>query len=112
MKSEQTGADTLLVGWGGTYGHLYTAYEELNKAGVKVDFTQFRYINPLPRNTHRLLSHYKNIIVVELNSGHFATYLQGKYPKLNINRINKVQGQPFLVSEIVDGVKHILEGEE
>lgn len=112
VKSEQTGADTLLVGWGGTYGHLYTAYEELNKAGVKVDFTQFRYINPLPRNTHRLLSHYKNIIVVELNSGHFATYLQGKYPKLNINRINKVQGQPFLVSEIIDGVKHILEGEE
>ena len=29
VKSEGE-SDTLLVGWGGTYGHLYTAYEHLN----------------------------------------------------------------------------------
>lgn len=109
VQSENTGAETIIVGWGGTYGHLYTAYEELNKAGVKVDLTQFRYINPLPRNTEKLLSKYKNVIVVELNNGQFANYLQSKYAKLNIKRINKVQGQPFLVSEIVEGVKKIME---
>lgn len=104
-------ADTLLVGWGGTYGHLYTAFEELSKQGIKVDFAQFQYINPLPRNTSAVLGKYKRVIVAELNSGQFADYLQAKNPKLNIRRINKVQGQPFLVSEIVDGVKSILEGE-
>ncbi len=112
VKSEGPGADTLLVGWGGTYGHLYTAFEELNKEGYKVDFTQFQYINPLPRNTYNLLSKYKRIIVAELNSGQFAGYLQSKYSKLNISRINKVQGQPFLVTEIVEGVKNILEEEK
>lgn len=76
---------------------------------MKVDLTQFRYINPLPRNTEKLLSKYKNVIVVELNNGQFANYLQSKYAKLNIKRINKVQGQPFLVSEIVEGVKKIME---
>ena len=44
-------ADTLLIGWGGTFGHLFTAVEELIAAGKKVAFAHFRYINPLPANT-------------------------------------------------------------
>ena len=99
----------LVVGWGGTYGHIYTAFEELNKAGRKIDFAQFRYINPLPRNTAEVLGNYKTVIVAELNDGQFANYLQGIYPKLNIKRINKVEGQPFLVHEIVEGVNKIME---
>ena len=109
-EAEDGQADTLLVGWGGTYGHIYTAYEELNAAGVKVDFAQFRYINPLPRNTQEVLKRYKTVIVAELNSGQFADYLQAKNPNLNIKRVNKVEGQPFLVHEIVDAVKQIKEG--
>ena len=110
VKSEGAGADTLLVGWGGTYGHLYSAFEELNKAGKKVDFAQFRYINPMPLNTAEVLNRYKTVIVAELNEGQFADYLQAKNPNLNIKRINKVQGQPFLVHELVDGVNKIMEG--
>ena len=111
VKTAEGGqADTLLVGWGGTYGHIYTAYEELNAAGVKVDFAQFRYINPLPRNTQEVLNRYKTVIVAELNSGQFADYLQAKNSNLNIKRVNKVEGQPFLVHEIVDAVKQIKEG--
>jgi 2-oxoglutarate ferredoxin oxidoreductase subunit alpha len=100
-------ADTLLVGWGGTYGHLYTAAEELCKEGHKVAFAHFRYINPLPANTAEVFSHYKRVVVAELNSGMFADFLQAKFPNVEIHRINKVQGQPFLVSEVVDGVKNI-----
>lgn len=103
-------ADTLLIGWGGTYGHIYTAAEELNSAGKRVAFTQFRYINPLPKNTAEILNRYKTIIVAELNTGMFADYLQSKFPNLDIRRINKIQGQPFLVQEIVDGVNKIMEG--
>ncbi len=103
-------ADTLLIGWGGTYGHLYQAAEDLNAAGKRVAFTQFRYINPLPRNTAEILSRYKTIIVAELNTGMFADYLQSKFPNLDIRRINKIQGQPFLAQEVVDGVTKIMEG--
>lgn len=102
-------ADTLLIGWGGTYGHLYTAAEELNKSGKRVAFTHFRYINPLPVNTQELLSKYKTVIVAELNTGQFADYLQSKFPEVTFKRINKVQGQPFLVKEVVDGVTKIME---
>lgn len=109
VKSENADADTIIVGWGGTYGHIYTAFEELNKAGRKIDFAQFRYINPLPKNTAEVLGNYKTVIVAELNDGQFANYLQGIYPKLNIKRINKVEGQPFLMHEIVEGVNKIME---
>ena len=102
-------ADTLLVGWGGTYGHLYTAAEELNAAGKHVAFTHFRYISPLPANTGELLRRYKSVVVAELNTGQFADYLQAKFPDVKIERINKVQGQPFLVREIVEGVTKFME---
>ncbi|MCM1518890.1 MAG: 2-oxoacid:acceptor oxidoreductase subunit alpha [Pseudoflavonifractor sp.] len=97
-------ADTLLVGWGGTYGHLITAAEELNKAGKPLAFAHFRYISPLPANTGDVLRRYKKVIVAELNTGQFADYLQAKFPDVKIERVNKVQGQPFLVSEVIDGV--------
>ena len=102
-------ADTLLIGWGGTYGHLYTAVEELNRSGKPVAFAHFRYICPLPANTAEVISRYKRVIVAELNNGQFADYLQAKNPMTDIKRINKVQGQPFLVQEIIDGVTKIME---
>ncbi len=109
VKSEGE-SDTLLVGWGGTYGHLYTAYEHLNAEGKRVDFAQFRYINPLPKNTEEVLRRYKTVIVAELNTGQFARYLQSQLSGLHIEQINKTQGQPFLVQEIIDGVNKIMEG--
>ena len=101
-------ADTLLLGWGGTYGHLRTAANELNAAGIPMAFTQLAYINPLPRNMADIMSRYKRVIVAELNTGMCADYLQSKFPSTHIDRINKVQGQPFSVSEVVEKVREIL----
>ncbi|MDD2961046.1 MAG: 2-oxoacid:acceptor oxidoreductase subunit alpha [Muribaculaceae bacterium] len=103
-------AETLLIGWGGTFGHLYSAVEELNAEGKKVAFAHFRHINPLPANTKDILHKYKNIVVAELNTGQFADYLQAKNPNILIQRINKIQGQPFQVQEIKDKLTKIMEG--
>ncbi len=105
---EPEGADTILVGWGGTYGHLRTAATELTAEGSPVAFAQFRYINPLPANTLDVLGKYKKVIVAELNTGMMADYLQSRFPSLTIERINKIQGQPFKVSEVKSAVKAIL----
>jgi len=101
-------ADTLLVGWGGTYGHLLTAAETLCAEGTPVAFAQFRHINPLPANTGEILSRYSRVIVAELNTGQFADYLQARFPETHIDRINKVQGQPFSVAEIINSVKQLM----
>ncbi|MCH5242970.1 MAG: 2-oxoacid:acceptor oxidoreductase subunit alpha [Muribaculaceae bacterium] len=101
-------ADTILVGWGGTYGHILSAAAELNSEGTPIAVAQFRYINPLPKNALETLKKYKNIIVAELNTGMFADYLQMHLPGKEILRINKIEGQPFMVKEITDGVqKHL-----
>lgn len=111
VKCDSPEADTLLIGWGGTYGHLYDAAEELNRQGHKVALAQFRYINPLPRNAGEIFARYKRLIVAELNTGQFADYLQARFPDKLFRRINKVEGQPFLVHEIVDRVKEIIDSE-
>lgn len=100
-------ADTILVGWGGTYGHILTAATELNAEGIPTAVAHFRYINPLPKNALSELKKYKRVIVAELNTGMFADYLQQHLPNKEILRINKIEGQPFLVKEIADGVKNI-----
>ena len=99
--------DVLLVGWGGTYGHLYTAVNQLLEEGKNVGFAQFDYINPLPKNTAEVFGRFKKILVCELNSGQFADYLRAKLPEFKYQQFNKVQGQPFMVHEIVEAVKNL-----
>ncbi|MBR3452401.1 MAG: 2-oxoacid:acceptor oxidoreductase subunit alpha, partial [Muribaculaceae bacterium] len=107
LKGDPT-ADTIILGWGSTYGHILDAVNRLNNEGFKIAMTHIRYINPLPKNAAELLSRFKTVIVAELNTGQLASYLQSKIANLNICHINKVQGQPFLVQEIDDGVKNIM----
>ena len=92
-------ADLLVVGWGATHGHLMTAVNALNKQGKKVALAHFNYINPLPKNTEQVIKSYKKVVVCELNSGQFATYLRSKVPGEYL-QYNKVQGQPFTVTEL------------
>ena len=103
-------ADLLVVGWGGTYGHLYSAVESMNAIGKKVAMVHINYINPMPKNTEEILRRYKKIVVCELNNGQFATQLCAKIPGLtNVSRFNKVQGQPFMVSELTDHFSKLME---
>lgn len=102
-------ADLLVVGWGGTYGHLFSAVNELNGEGKKVALAHFNYINPLPANTAEVLKRYKKIVVCEQNNGQFATQLCGKIPGLVVSRFNQVQGQPFMVSELKEHFIKLME---
>ena len=102
-------ADLLVVGFGGTYGHLASAVEKMNKAGKKVALAHFKYINPLPKNTASLLHKYKKIVVAEQNMGQFAAYLRSKVEGIHLEQFNQVKGQPFVVEELVDAFTKILE---
>lgn len=95
----------LIVGWGGTFGHLLTAYHTLVQEGREVSFAHFEYIKPLPRNTEAVFAGFEKIIVCELNSGMFCAYLRGLFPDKDFRQYNKVQGQPFLVSELVEAIR-------
>jgi 2-oxoglutarate ferredoxin oxidoreductase subunit alpha len=102
-------ADLLVIGWGGTYGPLITAVEELQEEGKSISLAQFNYIKPLPANTGEVLKGFKKRIVCELNLGQFASYLTMEYPEYEYLRYNKVQGLPFMISELKYKFKQILE---
>jgi 2-oxoglutarate ferredoxin oxidoreductase subunit alpha len=102
-------ADLLVVGWGGTFGHLQTAVDVCNEQGYKVAFTHFHYINPMPLNTLEVLSKYPKVVVCELNTGQLANYLRMKFPQVNYLQYNKVQGLPFMSVELVNHFKKLIE---
>lgn len=101
-------ADLLIVGFGGTFGHLYSAMTELRNAGNKVALAHFSYINPLPKNTAHVLTKYKKVVVAEQNLGQFAGYLRMKIDNFAPYQFNQVKGQPFVVEELVKAFSKII----
>lgn len=101
-------AELLVVGFGGTYGHLRSAVDTMNKAGEKVALAHFTYINPLPKNTEEVLRKYPKVVVAEQNMGQFAMYLRSKVEGVHLNQFNQVKGQPFVVNELVEAFTNLL----
>ena len=101
-------AELLIVGFGSTFGHLYSAMEELRSQGNKVALAHFKYINPLPKNTYSVLRSYKKVVVAEQNLGQFAAYLRMNVDGIVPYQYNQVKGQPFVVAELVKAFGKII----
>ena len=108
VEGDKEDADLLIVGFGGTYGHLHAAMDELRAAGKKVALAHFKFINPLPKNTAEVMKRYKKVVVAEQNMGQFAGYLRMKVDGFVPYRFNQVKGQPFLVNELVQAFEEII----
>ena len=102
-------ADLLIVGFGGTYGHLHAAMDTMRAAGKKVALAHFKFINPLPANTAAVLKKYKKVVVAEQNLGQFAAFLRMKVDGFVPYQFNQVKGQPFVESELVAAFTEIIE---
>ena len=94
--------ELLVVGWGGTRGHLSTAVAQMRAQGKSVSHCHLNYLNPLPANIADIFAKFKRIVVCELNEGQAASYLQGLFPQFTFERCNKVEGQPFTVAELLN----------
>lgn len=108
VYGSQTGGDILVVGWGGTWGHLYSAVEELRSEGKDVSLCHFNYINPLPVNVKEIFAKYNTIVVCELNMGQFASYLKITHQEFEYIQFNKTQGLPFTVIELKEKFNSLL----
>lgn len=94
--------DLLVVGWGGTYGTIYSAMKGIKYGGgfTNIGFAHFNYINPLPKNTLEVFKRFKKVLVCELNTGQFASILRNHFPDVEIHQYNKIQGLPFGKTEL------------
>jgi len=101
VEGDKDDAELLIVGFGGTYGHLHAAMDDMRAAGKKVALAHFKYINPLPKNTAEVMKKYPKVVVAEQNMGQFAGYLRMKVDGFVPEQYNEVKGQPFVVNELV-----------
>ncbi len=92
--------DLLVVGWGGTRGHLQNAVDQLREEGHSVSLCHFNYINPLPKGVAEIFSKFRKIVVCELNEGQFAGYLRQQFQQFHYHQFNKTEGQPFTIVEL------------
>ena len=100
-------ADTLVLGWGSTYGGITQAVNRLNEKGVKVASAHFVHLNPFPDNTQELLSKFKQIIIPELNTGQLLKLVREAF-LVDARGINKVAGEPFTAQELTDKIEEII----
>ncbi len=108
VEGDKDDAELLIVGFGGTYGHLHATMDELRATGKKVALAHFKFINPLPKNTAEVMKRYKKVVVAEQNMGQFAGYLRMKVDGFVPYQFNQVKGQPFLVNELVQAFEEII----
>ena len=108
VEGDKDDAELLIIGFGGTYGHLHAAMDELRATGKKAALAHFKFINPLPKNTAEVMKRYKKVVVAEQNMGQFAGYLRMKVDGFVPYQFNQVKGQPFLVNELVQAFEEII----
>lgn len=103
------GGDLLLLGWGGTYGAITTAANNMRAKGHKVSAAHLRYLNPMPKNLGDVLRKFKQVLIPELNTGQLSLLIRATY-LIDAKGLNKVAGKPFLVNEIEQAIAMMLDG--
>jgi 2-oxoglutarate ferredoxin oxidoreductase subunit alpha len=101
--------DVLILGWGSTFGAIKAATLELQNQDLAVSACQIRYLNPLPERLGEIFKRFKQVLIPEMNLGQLRLLIRAKY-LIDAKGLNKVKGQPFMVQEIVQGVKALLTG--
>ncbi len=96
--------DLLVLGWGGTFGSIYTAVDRARRKGYKVSAAHLRHLNPMPRNLGDVLRRFKRVLIPELNTGQLRLLIRAKY-LVDARGLNKVQGKPFLVDELEQAIE-------
>jgi 2-oxoglutarate/2-oxoacid ferredoxin oxidoreductase subunit alpha len=100
--------DLLVIGWGSTHGAIEASTRELRKTGAAISHVHLRYLNPLPSDLGDIIKRFKRVLVPELNLGQLSRVLRAEY-LVDAISFNKIQGQPFKVSELVSRMSRILE---
>ncbi len=104
------GADTLVIGWGGTAGAILSAVERLRGEGVPLAMAHLRHLNPFPGNLGEVLARYRRVIVPEINSGQLRMLLRGIY-LCDARGVNVIQGRGFHVDELAEGIQAAMKEE-
>ena len=97
----------LVLGWGGTYGACRTAVRRCQADGLKVAHAHVRWLNPYPANMAEVLGQFEKVLIPELNTGQLKLLIDAEFDATTFG-LNKVQGKPFRVVEIMEKIKSLV----
>ncbi len=97
----------LVVSWGGTHGSVRSAVARVQAQGGSVSHVHLRYLNPFPKNLGEIFTRFEKVLVPELNMGQLQFVLRATYD-IEIEGLNKVQGQPFRIDEIQSKIEELI----
>jgi 2-oxoglutarate ferredoxin oxidoreductase subunit alpha len=100
--------DVLLIGWGGTFGSLRQAQQQLAHQGVQVSHAHLRWISPLEPGLAKIIKNFKRVLIAELNMGQLRQVIRAEF-LIDAIGLNKIQGQPFKVREVVEAIEALLD---
>ncbi|MFE1912139.1 2-oxoacid:acceptor oxidoreductase subunit alpha [Streptomyces anandii] len=106
---DPSGADTLVLGWGSTYGPITAAVRRLRTAGVPIAQAHLRHLNPFPKNLGAVLKRYDKVVIPEMNLGQLATLVRAKY-LVDAHSYNQVNGMPFKAEQLATALKEAIDG--
>jgi 2-oxoglutarate ferredoxin oxidoreductase subunit alpha len=102
-------ADTLVLGWGSTYGPITAAVRRLRTAGEHIAQAHLRHLNPFPRNLGAVLRRYDKVVIPEMNLGQLATLVRARY-LVDAHSYNQVNGMPFKAEQLATALKEAIDG--
>ncbi|WP_405768919.1 2-oxoacid:acceptor oxidoreductase subunit alpha [Streptomyces sp. NBC_01538] len=102
-------ANTLVLGWGSTYGPITAAVRRLRAAGESIAQAHLRHLNPFPRNLGEVLRRYDRVVIPEMNLGQLATLIRAKY-LVDAHSYNQVNGMPFKAEQLATALKEAIDG--
>ncbi|WP_053742094.1 2-oxoacid:acceptor oxidoreductase subunit alpha [Streptomyces sp. NRRL WC-3618] len=102
-------ANTLVLGWGSTYGPITAAVRRLRGAGESIAQAHLRHLNPFPQNLGEVLRRYDRVVIPEMNLGQLATLIRAKY-LVDAHSYNQVNGMPFKAEQLATALKEAIDG--
>ncbi len=102
-------ANTLVLGWGSTYGPITAAVRRLRAAGQPIAQAHLRHLNPFPKNLGEVLRRYERVVIPEMNLGQLATLIRAKY-LVDAHSYNQVNGMPFKAEQLATALKEAIDG--
>ncbi|HIB38673.1 MAG TPA: 2-oxoacid:acceptor oxidoreductase subunit alpha [Candidatus Lambdaproteobacteria bacterium] len=91
--------ELLVVTWGSVFGPAFSVINELQTEGYPVSMLHLRHLNPFQEKLGEVLRNFKKVLVPEMNLGQLSRLLRAEY-LVDAISFSKLQGRPFLISEI------------
>jgi 2-oxoglutarate/2-oxoacid ferredoxin oxidoreductase subunit alpha len=102
------GADTLVLGWGSTYGPIGAAVKRVRREGYRVARAHLHHLNPFPRNTGEVLRSYEKVLIPEMNLGQLLKLVRAEF-LVDAVGYNRVRGVPFKASELAEAITALVD---